>query len=315
MTGNSAGSIYSETDNFTFAQRLCGKYNLKIIPMADRNTQRSGFYCPENIFTLSYSNYSTTIYCALVISGHFGPIYPSNAYVSVTGTATNGEPVNQTTRIDKDGNFIFYLPEGNYNFTPYSECNVFFPPLLQANIAYENPISLDFTTTFWKICSSCYSTYFAREYECMNLTGEKKDQCLLNAKLEFKNCAYLATENVNSLLYNAIILAVEVKRAKGKAEEEIFEFNVEEEGDYFINSTNGNGLQKETSLSSARVTLDTQYEIFSPQDFNKNVFKLSKVVHLLPGLHNIRVQVQSKPDSYLTILISNRDINNMLDLP
>ncbi len=64
---------------------------------------------------------------------------------------------------------------------------------------------------------------------------------------------------------------MEVKRAKGRPDEEVFEFNVKEEGDYFINLTNGNGLQK--------------------------------------------VQVESKPNAYLTILISDKDINNMQDLP
>ncbi len=257
----------------------------------------------------------TTIYCALVILGRLGPLFRSDAQITVSGTATNGEIINQSTGIDQFGNFKFYLPEGNYTFTPYSECNIFYPPLLQSNIIYGKPASIDFTTALWKVCSSCYTTYFAREYECSNLIGEQKDTCLENAEIEFKNCANLATKNANSSLYNAIILSVEVKRAKGKPDEEVFEFNVEDEGNYFVNVTNGDGLQKETSLSSARIILNDEYELFSPKDFNKNVFKLSKIVHILPGTHYIKVQVESKPNAYLTILISDKDINNMQDLP
>jgi len=294
-------------NTFNFTNVLCGNYIIE--------AKKQGVYCPSDNFTLSYSNYSTTIYCALVVSGRVGPLYPSNMAISVSGIATNGQSISQEANIDANGYFVFYLPEGSYSFIPYSECNIFYPPILQTNVTYEKPKFLDFTTTLWKVCSSCYSTYFAREYECLNLSDSDKENCLSNAKIEFKNCAILQTKNANSSLYNAIILAVEIKRAKGKPEEEIYEFYVENEGDYFINLTNGNGLQKETSLSSARIILDEENEIFNPNDFNKNVFKLSKIVHLSSGFHNIKVQVESKPDSYLTILISDKNILSMLDLP
>ncbi len=311
IQGPSPGTLYTDASgNFAFSERLCGDYTI--------TATKDNCYFPSSpyIFNLSYSNINIpTFYCLLKISGKLGPIYPLNSTINVSGTATNGDIINQTTNIDSSGYFTFYLPEGNYTFTPSSECMAYNPPLLQANITYEKSTILNFTSQAWKICSSCYSTYFSRELECRNLIGGDIDTCLLNAKNEFKMCAFNQTKNVNSYLYNAILLSVQVQRAKGKPEEVIENFYVEEEGDYFVNLTNGDNINKETSISSGEINIEGIGQIFGPQDFNKNVFQLKKQIHLQPGDYQISTILGSEPNSYITIVVSNKDISSLPELP
>lgn len=311
VMGPISDSTLTDTQgNFIFENMLCGNYVV--------TATKDNCYFPSSPhnFDLSNSNYNVpTFYCLLKIAGKLGPIYPSNSTITVTGTATNGEQVNQTTTIDSSGNFTFYLPEGNYKFTPSSECMVYNPAFLQANVVYGENISLNFTSSSWQICSSCYSTYFTRELECKSLNEVDKEACLIEASNEFKGCIFKKTSDANSSLYNAIILSIQVQRAKEKPEEVIESFEVESEGDYFINITNGDNLNKDTTVSSAEVNLIGYAQLFGPQDFNKNVFQLKKQIHLLPGEYQISTIVKSKPGSYLTIVISNRDISSFQNLP
>ncbi len=135
------------------------------------------------------------------------------------------------------------------------------------------------------------------------------------SKLKFINCISLKTREANSELYNSIVLSIQVHRSKGNPEEEVEYFTVEEEGDYFVNVTNGDYFNKETAVSSAEINLEGYGQLFGPQDFNKNVFQLKKQIHLEPGEYSISTILRSKPDSYLTIVISNRDISSFQELP
>jgi hypothetical protein len=123
------------------------------------------------------------------------------------------------------------------------------------------------------------------------------------------------TMEATSELYNATILSVEVQRAKGQPQEDVRTFSVEEEGYYWVNVSNGDYFTQGSAVSSADVSLSSIGTLFGPSDFNKNEFLLKKQVHLNPGEYSISTILRSQPGSYLTIVISDRDIASFPELP
>jgi len=67
--------------------------------------------------------------------------------------------------------------------------------------------------------------------------------------------------------------------------------------------------------SLTEINLEPYGNLFKPSDFNKNVFELKKEIHLLPGNYTLNAILRSKPGSYITIVMSNKDVFSFSELP
>jgi hypothetical protein len=83
------------------------------------------------------------------------------------------------------------------------------------------------------------------------------------------------------------------------------------EGDYYVNVTNGDQVNKDTMASSATIDLDPIGRIFGPSEIKQKDPFLVKSVHLTPGEYTLTAEVRSKPGSYLTIVVSNVDFSTI----
>jgi hypothetical protein len=138
--------------------------------------------------------------------------------------------------------------------------------------------------------------------------------CLSGAITGYQHCLEHATyPQNNDILFISKLVAVKLFRDKGKPEAETTTFNVESEGDYYINIANGvRTSDDKTQVSSAVIKLDGT-EIISPSDLNQNIlFKVIKI-HLTAGEHTLSVQLRSKPRSFLTIVICEKDMTGMMN--
>jgi hypothetical protein len=243
-----------------------------------------------------------------------GPIYQGPIlYVSDWTVSAYSNNYFANTLTDSEGYYTIFLPAGIYKVVARKDCYVSYPPYITQAVS-DSPISnINFQITDWSVCNNCYPTFYREMDDCKLLINQ--EECINSAIIKFKKCAYLATSNSNSYLYNAVVLSVEVQRAKGSPKWESFEFQVQEEGDFFINITNGDYFHQETAVSSAEIEIEGIGQIFGAQDFNKNVFQLKKQIHLLPGNYTLKTIVKSQPGSYITIVISDKDIFSFPDLP
>jgi len=243
-----------------------------------------------------------------------GPIYQGPIlYVSDWTVSAYSNNYFANTLTDSEGYYTIFLPAGIYKVVARKDCYVSYPPYITQAVSDSAISNINFQITDWSVCNNCYPTFYREMDDCKLLINQ--EECINNAITKFKQCAYTATSNVNSYLYNAAVLSVEVQRSKGSPEWESFEFQVQEEGDFFINITNGDYFHQETAVSSAEIEIEGIGQIFGSQDFNKNVFQLKKQIHLLPGNYTLKTIVRSQPGSYITIVVSDKDIFSFPDLP
>lgn len=165
--------------------------------------------------------------------------------------------------------------------------------------------------------SQCWEDFRVRVMWCVDTfpTGSDGEAtCLSGALMGYSDCLKHATyPNQSNTLFFSRLLSVNLFRAKGKPEFEDVTFSVETEGDYYINIANGvRTTDDKTQVSSALIKIDGR-EILSPSDLNKNVlFKVVKI-HLTEGKHTLSVQLRSKPQSFLTIVICEKDMTGMMN--
>ncbi len=270
---------------------------------------REVIVCKEDVLE---QNFWYDIFVLPITGGIKGPIQIGGIFNNWTVAAYSNSYFDKTNT-NYYGNYTLYLPLGTYKIISRKDCYVSYPPYITQTVS-DSPISnINFQIIDWQVCSNCYATLYREQKDCGLLINP--EECLANSILKFKECVFQKTKEANSSLYNAIILSVEVQRAKGQPEWESYNYQVEEEGNYFVNVTNGDYFNKETAVSSAEINLDGYGQLFGPQDFNKNVFELKKEIHLLPGNYTLNVLLRSEPGSYITIVISNKDVFSFEELP
>jgi hypothetical protein len=180
---------------------------------------------------------------------------------------------------------------------------------LPASESHPNGENKNFYALDAFFCQPCYD----RLAQDMSLCGSLSDgsHCSSFAMTKFSTCLQTATNTSNSGLYNATLLAISVTRHNGQPVPESTSLTIAEEGDYFINVTNGDQVNKETMASSATVDLNPVGRIFYPDEIKWKDPFLVKSVHLTPGEYTLTVEVRSNPGAYLTIVVSDVDFGSL----
>lgn len=140
------------------------------------------------------------------------------------------------------------------------------------------------------------------------------DTCLHGAIIGYRDCLEHATYNQEDILYGAKILSVTFTRAKRQPVKETETFTVPADGAYFINISNGvRTSSNKTQVSSAEIILDDTTTILRPNELNKNVLFKAIPVNLTAGEHNLSIELKSTPGSFITIVISDRDMTGNMN--
>lgn len=164
--------------------------------------------------------------------------------------------------------------------------------------------------------SSCWEDFRVRVMWCDETFPDFSDAeatCLSGALMGYSDCLRHATYPNNNILFLSKLVSVKMFRSTGKPAEENYNFNIETEGDYFINIANGVKTDDDkTQISSAVIKLDGK-EIIHPSDFNQNVYFKAIPVHLSEGQHTLIVELRSKPKSFVTIVICEKDMTGMMN--
>lgn len=247
-------------------------------------------------------------------TGHIigtAPVLPTVANWSITAVSAG---YWTSALSNAQGAYTLLLPAGNYMIYAQKQCYMSYPAYLSKTVAGSPVLNQNFKITGWQICDRCYATLYSDMLICAGL-GEGREECELEATAKFRRCAIEKTMDATSDLYNATILSIEVQRGKGQPQEDVKTFTVDTEGDYWVNISNGDYFNVETAVSAADIAMSVLGPLFGPSDFNKKVFLLKKEVHLTPGEYSISTILYSQPGSYLTIVISDKDIASFPELP
>ena len=134
---------------------------------------------------------------------------------------------------------------------------------------------------------------------------------IAQARATFAHCLLQATQDANSALYNATLLAISVTRHNGTPTAETATFTVVTEADYYVNVTNGDQVNKETMASSATIDMSPGGPIFGHSDIKDHTPFLVRSIHLMPGDYILTAEVFSKPGAYITIVVSSLDFSTI----
>ncbi|HNQ77563.1 MAG TPA: hypothetical protein PK747_01340 [Acidobacteriota bacterium] len=250
------------------------------------------------------------------------PYYSVSGYIGVNPVT----PVSDVL-VDADpawgksegaGNYLISGLKGygaSYTVAPSKPCYVFTPSYSTITITNSNRIQNFLTYPSLTGCGQCYQ----KLEQDMGKCGGGGVFCPIEMQQYylglFRNCVHTQTQMWNSMINGAELLSINLSRAKGQPTTECFLFSVAEEDDYFVNLVNGDSVDKNTRVSSATVSLNPGDDIFKPSDFNMNARLLVKPVHLTVGDYSLEVELRSQPDSYLSIVISDRDFSQLPVLP
>ncbi len=173
------------------------------------------------------------------------------------------------------------------------------------------------TSIFAVTAAQSWEDFRVRIMWCMDTFpsyNEEESSCLSGAIIGYKHCLEHAVNlQDKDIIFISRLLDVKLFRDKGKPELEVTTFNVQSEGDYYINVANGvRTSDDKTQVSSAIIKLDGK-DVISPSDLNQNIlFKVIKI-HLKEGEHNLSVELPSKPRSFLTIVVCEKDMTGMMN--
>lgn len=164
--------------------------------------------------------------------------------------------------------------------------------------------------------AGCWEDFRVRIMWCSNTFHddlEAKNACLQGAVIGYMDCLKRATHDQADILFNAKILSITFTRSTGAPEIETSPFSVDADGDYFINIANGiKDDGKDTQVSSAIIKVDGT-TVIGPSDLNKNVLFKAIPIQLTAGEHNISVELRSKPDSFVTIVVGDREMAGIMN--
>lgn len=172
------------------------------------------------------------------------------------------------------------------------------------------------TYIFAVTAAACWEDFRVRIMWCVdNFPNDSVAEagCINAATIALQDYLLHATYPDKNQIFLEKLVTVRTFRSTGKPVEESYTFNVETEGDYFINIANGvkTGDDK-TQISSAVIKLD-EVEIVHPDDFNQNVYFKAIPVHLSAGNHTLLVELRSKPKSFITIVICEKDMTGIVN--
>jgi len=161
----------------------------------------------------------------------------------------------------------------------------------------------------------CFDQLYTNLQQCSHLDDYgARDICNKAAYTVFKHCINDLTKQLNHPLFGAKIPSMVFYRSEGKPIENTEAFSIETAGTYYFNLYNGDKSEDNaTKVSSAKIVLQQDIEIFSPKDFNKNAHFIVKPIYMEPGTYNLSVEIRSKPNSYVTIILCDRDLSTVID--
>ena len=139
--------------------------------------------------------------------------------------------------------------------------------------------------------------------------GPSYEACVDGAVVVFKTCIGQLPKQVDHPLYGAKIISISVLRSKGKPYIATENFTVSESGYYYFNLYNGSPNDKSTRVSSAKVKLLPDTDLFTPSDFNKNMWFKSTRIYLEAGEYTISAELASEPGSFISIIVSDKDFS------
>ncbi|MFB3851834.1 MAG: hypothetical protein ACE14Q_07935 [Acidobacteriota bacterium] len=172
-------------------------------------------------------------------------------------------------------------------------------------------------TLFFASLQSCFDQLKMNLYICKRDFGNDPVMlvyCNEGAWVIFNRCVNALRFDQNSQLYGTKIPALTFKRSYGQPVLSAETFTIDEDGVYYFNLYNGERGDQSTKISSAFIQIfETGQTIFSPSDFNKNVDFASKPVCLSAGTYTLNVSIKSQPDSYLILIISDKDFSTITE--
>lgn len=213
---------------------------------------------------------------------------------------------------DATGFYTVYVPAGTYTLTAQKSCKSFTPGSYSPTVGGTYPINvtnLDFAARDVAMCAPCFGTLDRELRACVG--DPDPIRCASRSAAIFSACTLTATQDAHSVLYNATVLAISVTRHNGTPTPDTGTFTVPVEGDYFVNVTNGDQVNRDTMASSATVTISGVGEIFGHSEIKQNTPFLGKSVHLLPGTYTLSAEVWSNPGSYIIVIVSNLDFGTL----
>ncbi|MCX7829839.1 MAG: hypothetical protein N2445_02090 [Acidobacteria bacterium] len=141
--------------------------------------------------------------------------------------------------------------------------------------------------------------------------SREREVCIEGAWKTFEDCLGRRTTDKLDVLYKAKLPSIILARANGKPFKGVTSFNIDEPGYYFVNIYNGKEQDISSKVSSAKISISPYDDIFTPSDFNKQVSFLVKKVYLEKGYHSFSGIVKGQPESFLTVVVSDRDLTDI----
>lgn len=158
----------------------------------------------------------------------------------------------------------------------------------------------------------CFNQLYRNLEKCQGLTDSTaRDYCCKGVFRVFEKCMANLTTQVGHPLYNSKLPMMKLYRVVGKPYWEKGTFTIETSGVYYFNLFNGSDTDKNTRVSSAVITLNSDTPVFFPNDFNKNVHLIVKPMYLEAGTYTLSSELRSEPDTYIVLIISDVDFSTI----